>query len=78
MATVARALDALEGEVQSFEGLTIGLISIACGLMYLTKIRKRDGMDFDWRDEHDALAEWYDQFTDRPSFTPGDNGIALR
>ena len=78
MATIARALDALESESQLFEGFTIGLISIACGLMYLTKIRERDGMDFEWRDERDALAEWYDQFTDRPSFTPGDNEIALR
>jgi glutathione S-transferase len=78
MATVARALDALESEAQSFEGLTIGLISIACGLMYLTKIRERDGMNFEWRDERDALAEWYDQFTDRPSFIPCDDEIALR
>jgi hypothetical protein len=78
MATVARALDALESEAQSFEGLTIGLISIACGLMYLTKIHERDGMDFEWRDERDTLAEWYDQFTDRPSFTPRDDEIALR
>jgi glutathione S-transferase len=78
MATVARALDALESEVPSFDGLTIGLISIACGLMYLTKIRDRDGIDLEWRDERDALADWYDRFTDRPSFTPRDNDIALR
>ena len=78
MATVTRALDALESEAPSFEGLTIGLISIACGLMYLTKIRERDGIDFEWRDERDALAGWYDLFTDRPSFTPRDNDIALR
>ena len=78
MATVTRALDALEAEVESFEGLTIGLISIACGLMYLTKIRERDGIDLEWRDERNALAEWYDQFIDRPSFTPSDDEIALR
>ena len=78
IATVARALDALEAEVPSFEGFTIGLISIACGLMYLTKVRDRDGLDLEWRDERNALAEWYDQFIDRPSFTPRDNEIALR
>lgn len=78
MATVARALDALEEEAPSFSGFTIGLISIACGLMYLTKIRDRDGMDLDWRDDHPELSVWYDRFTDRPSFTPRDNDIALR
>ncbi len=78
MATVARALDALEAEAPSFAGFTIGLISIACGLMYLTKIRARDGMDFEWRDERPDLAAWYDRFTDRPSFVPRDNDIALR
>ncbi len=78
MATVARALDALEAEAPSFEGFTIGLISIACGLMYLTKIRDHDGMDLDWRDDHAELAAWYDRFIDRPSFVPHDNDIALR
>ena len=78
MATVARALDALESEAPAFEGFTIGLISIACGLMYLTKIRDRDGMDLDWRDERPDLSAWYDRFTDRPSFVPRDNAIALR
>ncbi|MEK9945506.1 MAG: glutathione S-transferase family protein [Alphaproteobacteria bacterium] len=78
MATVARALDALEEEAPTFSGFTIGLISIACGLMYLTKIRDRDGMDLDWRDDHPDLSAWYDRFTDRPSFTPRDNDIALR
>jgi glutathione S-transferase len=78
MATVARALDALEAEAPDFDGFTIGLISIACGLMYLTKIRDRDGMDMDWRDERPGLSAWYDRFTDRPSFVPRDNDIALR
>lgn len=78
MATVQRALDALEAEAPSFAGFTIGLISIACGLMYLTKIRERDGLAMDWRDDRPALAAWYDAFTDRPSFVPRDNDIALR
>ena len=43
--------------------MDIGHIGVACGLGYLDF---RHG-DRDWRAGHDALADWYETFSARPS-----------
>lgn len=60
---VARAVDALEGEAESFGDLrTIGEISVGCALGYL---------DFrfaaePWRPGHDRLAAWFARVSELP------------
>lgn len=78
LATIGRALDALDREAASFRGFTVGLISIACGLMYLDKLKYQGSLPLDWRQDRPRLAAWYEEFTKRPSFRPRDNAIAMR
>lgn len=78
LATIGRALDALDREAPRFEGFTVGLISIACGLMYLDKLRSEGSLALDWRAGRPRLEAWYNDFTKRPSFRPRDNDIAMR
>ena len=66
-ATMARCLDQMEKEAP-FEGFTIGLISIACALMYLDRQRSIDVYKQDWRDGRPKLKAWYDAVCERPSF----------
>lgn len=78
LATIGRALDALEREAPDLHGFTVGLISVACGLMYLDKLRNQGSLPLAWRDGRPQLAAWYEAFTERPSFRPRDNDVALR
>ena len=78
LATIGRALDALDREAPAFRGFTVGLISIACGLMYLDKLKNQGSLPLDWRQDRPQLAAWYEEFTKRPSFRPRDNAIAMR
>lgn len=74
-ATMKRCLAALEAEVATFAGFTVGLISIACALIYLDRQRTTDVLDFDWRTDHPNLAEWFTRFIARPSFRFHDDGF---
>jgi glutathione S-transferase len=78
LATIGRALEALDQEASTFQGITVGLISVACGLMYLDKLRNQGSLPIDWRQGHGRLDAWYTEFTKRPSFRPRDNAIAMR
>ncbi|MTJ04554.1 MAG: glutathione S-transferase [Sediminimonas qiaohouensis] len=64
-AKVSRALDALEGRWMSHLSgrLDMGQIAVACALGYLDF---RHGAR-DWRKGRDALADWYDEFSERPA-----------
>jgi len=63
-AAVGRALDALENEADSLaDDLTIGHIAIGVTLGYLD-FRYADE---NWRGDHPALADWYEDFAERPS-----------
>jgi len=63
-----RCLDTLEEEAPTFAGFTIGLISIACALIYLDRQRATSHSDDDWRVGRPNLAAWFERFIDRPSF----------
>ena len=59
-----RALDALEGQVDSWKDqLTIGQIAVACMLGYLDLRFAGDA----WRNSRSKLAEWFTEFEQRPS-----------
>ncbi|MGB0748873.1 MAG: glutathione S-transferase family protein [Magnetospiraceae bacterium] len=61
---ITGALDALEGEVETFPATpTIGEIAIFCALTYLD-LR---APSLNWRQDHPALADWFDIFAARPS-----------
>lgn len=60
---ITRALDALEGEAEAFEGVDIGLITVASALGYLDF---RFGQE-NWRLARPTLAPWYAEFSKRPS-----------
>jgi len=63
-AKMARALDALEGEAESFgETVDIGTIAVACALGWLDFRYAAD----DWRAGRPRLAAWFDGFAQRPS-----------
>ena len=63
-AKVARGIDRLEAEAESFgEAADIGLITAACALGYLD-FRFPDDP---WRDGHPKLAAWFERFDARPS-----------
>ena len=63
-AKVARALDALEGEAESFNGsVDIGTIAIGCALGWLDFRYAAD----DWRAGRPRLAAWFERFARRPS-----------
>ena len=63
-AKMARALDALEGEAESFgETVEIGTIAVACALGWLDFRYAAD----DWRAGRPRLAAWFDGFAQRPS-----------
>ena len=63
-AKIARTLDALEGEAESFGAtVDIGTITIGCALGYLDFRYAPD----DWRRGRPRLAAWYDAFAKRPS-----------
>jgi glutathione S-transferase len=61
---ITRALDALEHDSEAFAGpLTIGPIAVACALGYLDF---RFGF-LDWRKTRPKLAQWFAEFSKRPS-----------
>jgi glutathione S-transferase len=63
-AKIGHALDALEGEAESFGAtVDIGTITIGCALGYLDFRYAAD----DWRAGHPKLAAWFDRFAERPS-----------
>ncbi|MGF1611557.1 MAG: glutathione S-transferase [Kiloniellales bacterium] len=65
MDKIKRTLDALETEAELLDGpLTIGSLTVGCALGYLDFRFPELG----WRDSHPALAEWYEQVSQRPSF----------
>ena len=66
--TMTRCLDTLEGEAPTFSGFNIGLISIACALIYLDRQRSLSVDLTDWREGRAHLTAWSDRFIDRPSF----------
>jgi glutathione S-transferase len=72
--TMQRCLDQLESEAP-FEGFTVGLISIACALIYLDRQRAIDVYPVDWREGRPRLSAWFDRFIDRPSFRRHDDGF---
>ena len=72
-ATVVRCLDRLEAEAPQFGDITIGLISIGGGLMYLDRLHLLGYRKDEWRDGRPALAAWYAEYAKRPSMQPHDN-----
>ena len=59
-----RALDALEGEAESFgDTVDIGTVATACAADYLDFRSLDDG----WRDGRPRLATWLEGFAERPS-----------
>ena len=63
-AVIARALDGFEEEVEAFgDQVTIGHITLGVALGYLD-LRFPDEA---WRRDHPALADWYEDFSARPS-----------
>ena len=63
-AKVMRGVDEFERRVDALSGaLTIDKIALGCTLGY---VDFRLG-DLGWRDAHPRLAEWYDEFSARPS-----------
>jgi glutathione S-transferase len=60
---INHALDALEKTADTLERLDAAAIGTACGLGYLDF---RFG-DWGWRDNHPALAKWFEGFNARPS-----------
>ncbi len=63
---IGRAMDALEGELERLDGpLTIGHIAVACSIGWLDFRFP----DLDWRGERPGLAEWFEEFSERPSMT---------
>ena len=66
--TMTRCLDTLEDEAPKFYGFTIGLISIACALIYRDRQRVTSGDLGDWREGRAYLTAWFERFIDRPSF----------
>lgn len=65
IATIGRALDALEGEIDQFgDSPTLGHIAVGCALGYLD-LRLGDHME--WRGHHPKCAAWYEVFSARPS-----------
>lgn len=66
IATVNRCLDAMEAEAGSLTGsLTIGHVAWACSLGHLD-FRFAEDL---WRTGRGKLAQWFDEFEKRPSFT---------
>ncbi|MCH7864303.1 MAG: glutathione S-transferase N-terminal domain-containing protein [Proteobacteria bacterium] len=65
-ATVFRAMDALESEVDGLEGpLSIGQVAVGCSLGWLDFRFP----DLGWRQDRPGLAEWFEGFSERPSMT---------
>jgi glutathione S-transferase len=63
-AKIARGLDALEGEAESFgETVDIGTIAVGCALGWLDFRYAAD----DWPAGRPRLAAWFDAFAKRPS-----------
>ena len=64
MLKVRRALDQLETEVGDIDAaVDMGSIAVACALGYLDFRYRDEG----WRDSRPGLAEWYREFSARPS-----------
>ena len=62
--TIQRVLDSLESMIDKWNAdITIGQITIACALGYLDFRFAED----DWRQDHPALANWFMEFSQRPS-----------
>ena len=65
-ATVFRAMDALESEVDGLEGpLSIGQVAVGCSVGWLDFRFP----DLGWRQDRPGLAEWFEGFSERPSMT---------
>ncbi len=65
-ATVFRAMDALESEVDGLEGPPgIGQVAVGCSLGWLDFRFP----DLGWRQDRPGLAEWFEGFSERPSMT---------
>ncbi len=65
-ATVLRAMDALESEVDGLEGpLSIGQVAVGCSVGWLDFRFP----DLGWRQDRPGLAEWFEGFSERPSMT---------
>ncbi len=63
---IGRAMDALEGDVDRFDGpITIGHIAVACSIGWLDFRFP----DLGWRQTRPRLAEWFAAFGGRPSMT---------
>jgi glutathione S-transferase len=63
-AKMARALDALEGEAESFgEAVDIGTIAVGCALGWLDFRYAADA----WRSGRPRLAAWFEGFAQRPA-----------
>ncbi len=64
-AATARALDALEGEVEALAAapVSIGHLAVGCALGYLDFRYAADG----WRQGRPRLADWYAAFAARPA-----------
>ena len=77
-AAIKRGLDRVNVDCTSYEGLTVGQISIACALKYHDWQHEKGILPWDWRDKRPAMKKWFDRFTDRPSFVPRDDEIETR
>ena len=77
-AAIRRGLDRVNRDCGDYAGLSVGQISIACGLKYHDWQREKGIMPWDWRDGRPAMTTWFDRFTDRPSFVPRDDEIVGR
>ena len=65
-ATVFRAMDALESEVDGLEGpLSIGQVAVGRSVGWLDFRFP----DLGWRQDRPGLAEWFEGFSERPSMT---------
>ncbi len=63
-AVVLRVMDTLESGMDELSsGFGIGQISVACSIGWLD-FRL---LDLDWRGERPALADWFEEISDRPS-----------
>ncbi|WP_298723756.1 glutathione S-transferase [uncultured Ferrovibrio sp.] len=64
MAKITSCVDALQAKVATLEGrVDIGTIAAGCALGYLDFRFP----DYDWRKGREALANWFKQFSERPS-----------
>jgi len=73
-----RAIDRIDQDCVDYKGITIGQISIACGLLYLDFQRRGGSFAEDWRPGRPQLQRWFEKITARPSFVPRDDEVVER